>query len=124
MRIRKKSGKRYDPVEKIDTQSPTLLYNLSFPGGLTMVRAHVFFSGTVQGVGFRYTTQCMAVELQLTGWVKNLPDRRVEALIEGPKDSIDKLLLRLRGHFKSYLHDIQVNWSDAQGNFKKFTVSC
>ena len=83
----------------------------------------MFFSGTVQGVGFRYTTQRFAQELRLTGWVKNLPDRRVEALVEGPKGSIENLLLKLHGHFNTYLRDVQVNWSDAQGNFNDFTVT-
>ena len=51
-------------------------------------RAHVFYSGRVQGVGFRYTAQALALDLGLVGWVKNLPDNRVELVCEGTKEII------------------------------------
>ena len=48
-----------------------------------MKRVHVFYSGHVQGVGFRYSVQDIAMTMGVTGWVKNLEDRRVEVVAEG-----------------------------------------
>lgn len=52
------------------------------------VRAHVFVSGLVQGVFFRSSTQRVARDLGLAGWVRNLPDGRVEAVFEGDEASV------------------------------------
>lgn len=54
--------------------------------------AHVFVVGRVQGVGYRASTRAMAERLGLRGWVKNLPDGRVEALFEGSQESIEAML--------------------------------
>lgn len=53
---------------------------------------HLFISGKVQGVGFRYATQAEARKLGLTGWVRNLPDSRVEIVAQGEPESIESLL--------------------------------
>lgn len=55
-----------------------------------MVRAHVFISGKVQGVWFRGTTKQIAETLGLSGWVRNLPDGRVEAVFEGSEEDVRK----------------------------------
>lgn len=57
-----------------------------------MVRAHVFVSGMVQMVFFRHETRVRAKSLGLTGWVKNLPDGRVEAVFEGPEDHVETMI--------------------------------
>ena len=54
-------------------------------------RLHVLVSGRVQGVGFRWATQAKAVELGLNGWVRNLPDGRVEAEFEGDAAVLDAM---------------------------------
>ena len=51
---------------------------------MSTIQAHIFYSGTVQGIGFRYTVLDYARRLDLKGRVKNLPDGRVELLAEGP----------------------------------------
>ncbi len=56
------------------------------------VRRHVYLSGRVQGVGCRYYILANARELSITGWVKNLVDGRVEAILEGDKDNIEKMV--------------------------------
>jgi acylphosphatase len=56
------------------------------------VRVHVFVSGRVQGVGYRAFTQREARRLELAGWAMNLPDGRVEAVIEGPREKVEKLI--------------------------------
>jgi acylphosphatase len=56
------------------------------------IRAHVFVSGRVQGVGYRASTWDAAILLKLNGWVRNLRDGRVEAVFEGPRDSIEEMI--------------------------------
>jgi acylphosphatase len=57
-----------------------------------MKRVHLFISGRVQGVFFRAFTEAKATSLHLAGWVKNLPDGRVEAVFEGEKSRVDKMV--------------------------------
>jgi len=57
-----------------------------------MKRFHVFISGRVQGVFFRIFTQKKAESLGLCGWVRNLPDGRVEAVFEGEPEKIKQML--------------------------------
>ncbi|MHB8137629.1 MAG: acylphosphatase [Smithellaceae bacterium] len=57
-----------------------------------MKRVHVYISGRVQGVFFRAETQRTAMNLRLTGWVRNMEDGRVEAVFEGEGQDIDKML--------------------------------
>ena len=57
---------------------------------MTAVRARVLVRGRVQGVGFRESTRRCAEELGLTGWVRNLRDGRVEALLEGERGAVDR----------------------------------
>lgn len=61
-----------------------------------MVRKHIYFYGRVQGVGFRYHAYYMAQPLNLTGWVKNLWDDRVEMEVQGTERDIDSLLTQLQ----------------------------
>lgn len=56
------------------------------------VRVHVFVSGLVQGVGYRYSTRNQAKYLGLGGWVRNLPDGRVEAVFEGSKKAVEGII--------------------------------
>jgi acylphosphatase len=57
-----------------------------------VVRAHVFVSGNVQGVFFRQETRSRARSRGLAGWVKNLPDGRVEAVFEGPEETVEQMV--------------------------------
>lgn len=66
------------------------------------VRKHIYFSGSVQGVGFRYQASYIAQSLGLTGWVKNLYDGRVEMEVQGKEDEIQLLISKLQnGRFIS-----------------------
>lgn len=58
-----------------------------------MKRVHVFISGRVQGVFFRAETQRAAMGLNLTGWVRNVADGRVEAVFEGENANVEKMLV-------------------------------
>ena len=88
-----------------------------------MVHAHILYSGTVQGVGFRYTTRGFAVELGLTGWVKNLPDGTVEIFAEGKKETIEEFLVKLGKHFEGYIKDRRVDFvADSHRRHKNFEI--
>ena len=63
---------------------------------MKIIRKHFYFSGRVQGVGFRYKAMYLARGLELTGWVANLWDGRVEMEVQGPPEEISMLLLRLK----------------------------
>lgn len=63
-------------------------------------RYHLFFTGKVQGVYFRATSQKYARELDLTGWVRNLRDGRVEMQVQGSPPQLKKLLDRLDQRFE------------------------
>ena len=87
-----------------------------------MVRAHIHFFGTVQGVGFRYTCLSFAEQLSLAGWVKNLSDGSVQAEIEGPREKIEELLSQLNGQYGSFIRDQKIEWVGARGQFDKFSI--
>jgi len=75
--------------------------------------AHVFISGFVQGVGFRRFVRHHALSLGLTGWVKNLPDNRVEAVFQGSREQIAKIIaICKKGAFLSEVKDIAVGWEN------------
>ncbi|MCM8824513.1 MAG: acylphosphatase [Candidatus Omnitrophica bacterium] len=73
-------------------------------------RLHIFFSGSVQGVGFRYTTRYLANKYNLKGWVKNLFDGRVELLVQGEREEINLFLEDLRNEFKGYIINEEREW--------------
>lgn len=60
-----------------------------------MAALQVLYEGHVQGVGFRYTTKQIAMGFDVVGWVKNLPDGRVELLVEGDGDELEAFLTEL-----------------------------
>lgn len=69
---------------------------------------HVFLSGRVQGVGFRRNIKHQADKLRVTGWVKNLPDRRVEIMASGKEEKLEKLIeFCKKGPFLAEVSDIQ-----------------
>lgn len=62
-----------------------------------IIREHIFVSGRVQGVGFRFRATQFAIQLKLTGWVRNLDDGRVEMELQGEREKIDHLFEILKG---------------------------
>lgn len=86
-------------------------------------RARVLISGLVQGVFFRSFTKEKADSLGVTGWVKNLPDGRVEAVFEGEKEKILKMLeLCEQGPPSARVENIQVFWEEFKGEFGDFRI--
>ena len=72
------------------------------------VRQHIYFSGCVQGVGFRYSAVYLARPLGLTGWVANLRDGRVEMEVQGGEDEIAALLRGLRSRRYIVIDDMEI----------------
>ena len=79
-------------------------------------RAHVFVSGTVQGVSFRATTRDTAREHGVEGWVRNLDDGRVEAVFEGPEEDVEALVTFCHeGSPAARVEDVEVTHEEPQG---------
>jgi acylphosphatase len=88
-----------------------------------MVRAHVYVSGIVQGVFFRYETRRIAQELGVKGWVRNLPDGRVEAVFEGEEKTVNEMMEFCRkGPPGARVTGIKVEWEEYKGEFDSFTI--
>ncbi|AGB16741.1 acylphosphatase [Halovivax ruber XH-70] len=79
-------------------------------------RAHVFVSGTVQGVYYRATTRDTARERGVDGWVRNLDDGRVEAVFEGPEDAVEGIVEWCHeGSPAADVDDVTVEYGEPQG---------
>ncbi len=87
------------------------------------IRAHVFVTGKVQGVYFRQNTMRTAKHHGATGWVRNLDDGRVEAVIEGEEDSVRKVVDWChQGPPASKVDAVDVRYEDYTGGFSDFTI--
>jgi len=87
------------------------------------VRAHVWISGRVQGVFFRAHTKEVAEKLGLTGWVRNLPDGRVEAVFEGEEDAVKEAIEWCkRGPPLARVEKVEVRYEDPTGEFRDFRI--
>ncbi|MBS7641552.1 MAG: acylphosphatase [Candidatus Bathyarchaeia archaeon] len=87
------------------------------------VRAHVFVSGRVQGVFFRANARREALKLGVKGWIRNLPDGRVEAIIEGEEDKV-KMMVEWcrRGPPGAIVSRIEIYWEPYRGEYTSFDI--
>jgi acylphosphatase len=86
-------------------------------------RIHIFVEGKVQGVSFRSHTQKVALKHDVTGWVKNLSDGRVEALFEGDEENLGKVITRcLSGPERSVVQKVVVIKEPVQNEFDQFSI--
>lgn len=89
-----------------------------------MKRAHVFYSGRVQGIGFRYTVQDIAENLGIYGWVKNLEDGRVEVVAEAEENDLKEFLDKiLKGPLGYYIKDADISWKKPLKKFNSFEIA-
>ncbi len=87
------------------------------------MRKHIFISGRVQGVGFRHFTRVNAKKLGVNGWVKNLPDGRVEAVFEGEEQQVRELIERCKeGPRSGYVKNLEQQEEKEKGAFTDFEV--
>ena len=81
-----------------------------------VARAHLFIDGRVQGVFYRAFTSDQASGLGLNGWVKNMPDGRVEAVFEGGKELIEQAIIACKkGPAGAYVTNVDVTWEPVAG---------
>ena len=91
--------------------------------GNNKVRAKITVSGVVQGVGFRYFVLRNAKALGVTGYVKNLFNGDVYAILEGERYAVEALIEKMKiGPLRAYVKNVQVAWLDYKGEFKDFEV--
>ncbi len=91
--------------------------------GKDLERAHVRISGRVQGVFFRDATRQKAEDLTLAGWVRNLPDGRVEAVFEGPPDRVKEMLRWCEeGPRQASVENVDTDIEDPAGDLSGFEV--
>ncbi len=84
---------------------------------------HIFIRGSVQGVGFRFTTEGIAKDLGVVGWVRNLGDGRVEIIAEADTEILKEFLERINKYFSRYIQDVDIEWRSATDEFKDFEIS-
>ena len=87
------------------------------------VAFHVYYSGAVQGVGFRYTAVRLAERSRVTGWVKNLHDGRVELWVEGGASEVDSFLSDIKENFSGYIRGVDKSPAGPQGEWKDFRIT-
>lgn len=86
-------------------------------------RAHIFVYGIVQGVGFRMFTYKIAKNLGLKGFVRNLPDGRVEIVVEGEEERIRELIRNVeKGPPLARVDKLSIEWEEYKGEFKDFRI--
>jgi acylphosphatase len=87
-------------------------------------RAHVWIEGRVQGVAFRWETQRTAARHGLQGWVRNLPDGRVEAVFEGERAAVNQVLDWChQGPRVARVHSVDIHWEPFTGQFPDFAIT-
>ena len=86
-------------------------------------RLHAFYSGRVQGVGFRYTVKALAQGFEVMGVVRNLPDGRVELVAEGERNELEEFGRAIQdselGHF---VRGEEKSWMEAKNEFRGFEI--
>lgn len=81
-------------------------------------------SGVVHGVFFRRAITERARRLRVTGWVRNLPDGKVEAVAEGDKERLDELIQFCHvGPSGAIVTHVAVDWSESKGEFRGFRIT-
>ena len=86
-------------------------------------RVHIFYSGRVQGVGFRITAEETAKSLGVMGWVKNLRDGRVELVAEAEEATLKRFLTTIRnGSMKNFIEQADASWSEASETLEEFEI--
>ncbi|MCC6240902.1 MAG: acylphosphatase [Phycisphaerales bacterium] len=87
-----------------------------------MQRRTCLFSGRVQGVGFRYTAHNIALQHDVSGYVRNLADGRVEMVMEGPEEEIAAVVRSLSERLGGYIKQVDEEVYPPTGEFRQFLI--
>ena len=87
-----------------------------------MQRFTCHYSGNVQGVGFRYTVHNLAMPHDVRGYVRNLPDGRVELVMEGPVGDLDQLLDSIRRKMNHFIRRVDTQQEPPTNTFTGFSI--
>jgi acylphosphatase len=91
---------------------------------MNKVRLRVYYSGRVQGVGFRYSVKSLAPGFEVVGTVRNMLDGRVEMVAEGPRDELEALLVAVRDSgLGRFIRSELVEWLPAQNDLRGFLIT-
>lgn len=86
-------------------------------------RLRIFYSGHVQGVGFRFSARMLACGFDMTGTVSNLPDGRVELVVEGERTELEEFRKAVQdSELAHFIRQEDVRWSEATGEFRGFEI--
>ena len=88
-----------------------------------MIRARAYFSGHVQGVGFRATTRQIASQFSVTGYVKNLADGRVEAVAEGETSEVEGFLEAVQQRMDGFIRNVSIDKSGEIVGYGGFEIT-
>lgn len=87
-------------------------------------RMHIFYSGRVQGVGFRFTVRGVAAGYEVTGSIRNLPDGRVELVAEGEQSELDAFREAiLASGLRGFVRDEKISWGEASSDMRGFEIA-
>jgi acylphosphatase len=93
------------------------------PRNASVERRQVFYTGHVQGVGFRYAVRQLAAGFQVSGFVRNLADGSVEVVAEGEPAELDRFLASIADRMASYIRNVVVDARPGTGEFDEFEIS-
>ena len=86
-------------------------------------RMQVLYTGRVQGVGFRYATKTLACGFEVTGTVRNLPDGRVELIVEGDRPELEEFRRAVQdSEVGRFVRQEDVGWHPATNEFRGFEI--
>ena len=86
-------------------------------------RLHIFYSGRVQGIGFRYTVKSLVSGFEVTGTIRNLSDGRVELVAEGTREELDGFRRAIQDcEVGRFIRNENVGWSDGSGEYRGFEI--
>ena len=100
----------------------TLCPAMAQPRNVQLERRQSYYSGHVQGVGFRYTVRQLAQSYPVTGFVRNLPDGRVELVVEGAPADLDRFMAEIAERMSGYIRDLKVDVRPANSEFEGFEI--
>ena len=89
---------------------------------MELVRREIHFSGRVQGVGFRYTTQRLAAQHSVTGYVRNEADGRVRLVVEGPSTEVAGFVRAVQTQMEGNIQSVQTLDGEFQNEFNRFEI--